>query len=472
MGSLANLCPGQILAVFYSDDTYWHERVLVWRCSDEEWFVLTPDDDLYPENLACAGDDGPSKMKIKGVDFKYWSRVGGAAYRFAKPLDTDDSFRAYIKQAFREGQQLANFDADWRPSHIVDVKGVMQPSESYLGSALVTRRLTNKGPPARAGAGVHVEAADVGDGKDSLRPIVMPGPSQVWIVTEQMDGHSLGETALVDPSKDLMIGSHTGLLKVPSGWLKAELVEATEAPAFVNARRPVPAPTAAVQAIGEELQDSDEGPMDARTLAVDYDQHNLRHKEWRNVVHESKEFGYPDWLHEGPATVLHMLKHMQKFGGDPKQWLELWCRQKNIADQDRVKHELRCLMDVLYYGGVYDQVNMPVLASFESVARRVQCIVDAYSTSSSSPDWSNAKLFTGYTAPEDLVMPQLKSWAARRGKEEVELFQARNRMRELRRPVNAGEEAAQAVADGSAAGGARPKRRPRGKGLEPPAPAS
>ena len=277
---------------------------------------------------------------------------------------------------------------------------------------------------------------------------------------------------LVDTARDLMIGTHTGLIKVPSGWLKAELVEAAEAPTFIDARRPPAPPTGLIQAAAADLGGTDEASMDARTLAVDYDQHNLRHKDWRSVVHESREYGYPDWPHEGPATVLHMLKHMQKFGGDPKQWLELWCRQKSIADQDRVKHELRCLMDVLYYGGVYDQVNMPVLASFESVARRVQCIVDAYSTSSSSPDWSNAKLFTGYTAPEDLVMPQLKTWAARRGKEEVELFQARNRMRELRRPGAASDEAAQAVADGNAAGGARPKRRPRGKGLEPPAPAS
>lgn len=63
-------------------------------------------------------------------------------------------------------------------------------------------------------------------------------------------------------------------------------------------------------------------------------------------------------------------------------------------------------------------------------------------------------------------MPQLKTWAARRGKEEVEL------MKELRKSGGPMEEAAQAVADGSvAAGGPKPKpaRRPRGKGLEPPA---
>lgn len=100
------------------------------------------------------------------------------------------------------------------------------------------------------------------------------------------------------------------------------------------------------------------------------------------------------------------------------------CRQKPISDQDRVKHELRCLMDVLYLGVAFDQLNMPVLHSFETVARRVQSIVDAYAAGSSTPDWGNAKLFTGYVGPEDLVMPRLKTWAARHGKEEVELHQA------------------------------------------------
>ena len=89
-----------------------------------------------------------------------------------------------------------------------------------------------------------------------------------------------------------------------------------------------------------------------------------------------------------------------------------------------------------------------------------------------APDWGNAKLFTGYAGPDDLVMPQLKTWAARRGKEEVELFNARNKMRELRRGAVVNEEAAAAAADGSLPAGATPKPRAprkRGKGLEPPA---
>lgn len=70
---------------------------------------------------------------------------------------------------------------------------------------------------------------------------------------------------------------------------------------------------------------------------------------------------------------------MHKFGGDPRQCLQLWARQKGIYETDRVMHELRCLTDSFYYGGTFDQLNLPVLASTEVLARRIQSIVEAYS---------------------------------------------------------------------------------------------
>lgn len=208
------------------------------------------------------------------------------------------------------------------------------------------------------------------------------------------------------------------------------------------------------------MDPEEDGPSDARTLCVDYDAQGVRYKEWRLVVQESA-----DWPHAGPATVMHLLKHMHRIGGDPKLWLELWCRQKGVAEQDRVKHELRCLMEAFFLGGTYDQLNMPVLAAFETIAKiakRIQCIVDASSQGSGAPDWGNARLFTGYTGPDDLIMPHSKTWAARKGKEEVELHQARAKMKELRKPSAQTEESASAAADGSLPAGL-------GKGLEPPA---
>ena len=151
---------------------------------------------------------------------------------------------------------------------------------------------------------------------------------------------------------------------------------------------------------------------------------------------------------------------MHRYGGDPKQWLELWCRQKGISGQNRVKHDLKMPYGGFRLGwhrGTYDQLTMPVLCAFETLARQVQSIVDAYAQGSGAPDWGNARLFTGYVGPDDLIMPQLRTWAARKGKEEVELQQAMLKMKELRKPSAAVEESAAAAADGSLPAGSKAK---------------
>ena len=82
-------------------------------------------------------------------------------------------------------------------------------------------------------------------------------------------------------------------------------------------------------------------------------------------------------------------------------------------------------------------------------------------------------IISGYRGPDDAVSPTLRSWAARKGKEEVELAQARAKIRETRKGLLTTEDsAADAVASGSLPGGGAPKPNPkkkgRGKGLEPP----
>lgn len=71
-----------------------------------------------------------------------------------------------------------------------------------------------------------------------------------------------------------------------------------------------------------------------------------------------------------------------------------------------------------------------------------------------------------------MVSPQLRTWAARKGKEEVELAQARAKMRDGKRGLLA-EDAAEAIADGALPSGSKakaaPKNKGRGKGLEAPA---
>ena len=122
-------------------------------------------------------------------------------------------------------------------------------------------------------------------------------------------------------------------------------------------------------------------------------------------MQEAVAHSFSDWPCQGPQSTIHMAKHMAKPGGDPKSWMQIWMRRRNLAESDRVVHELKTLVDVLYLGGTYDQLNLGSLASFEAVGRRLQAIVEAFSNSSgSTPDWSHARLYTG--------KPQLTMWLA------------------------------------------------------------
>ena len=199
-------------------------------------------------------------------------------------------------------------------------------------------------------------------------------------------------------------------------------------------------PAAKAELTANQVQDSmsvgavDSPADDARTLAVDFDEQGERFKEWRLVVAESREYSYRDWPWEGPLTVQYILKQTLKQGGNPKQWLLLWARAKGVQENDRVMHELRTITEALYQGGVYDQLNMACLSSFEVLCRRLASIVDAYSAGSASgPDWGAARYITNLRGPEDIVAPQLRNWAAKRGKDDVELANARAKIKDHRR---------------------------------------
>ena len=159
-----------------------------------------------------------------------------------------------------------------------------------------------------------------------------------------------------------------------------------------------------------------------------------RYREWRAVTQEASTHSFSDWPFQGPQSALHVCKHMLRRGGDPKLWMQVWMRRHSLMDSDRVVHELRTLVATLYLAGVYDQLNLGSLSCLECVSRRIQTIVEAFSNSTgSTPAWSHARLYTGQATADDVVSPDLRSWAAKKGKEEVELHQARTKIREARR---------------------------------------
>ena len=123
---------------------------------------------------------------------------------------------------------------------------------------------------------------------------------------------------------------------------------------------------------------------------------------------------------------------MERTGRVPSGWLDKWAQSKSIAVTDRVYYELKTIIDALEYAGCYDQINLGSLVFAELLCLRVQAIVDAYENNPSKPSFENAKYFSGLKSLSDAVSPDLKSFAARKAKEETEVEKQRQKVRELR----------------------------------------
>lgn len=239
----------------------------------------------------------------------------------------------------------------------------------------------------------------------------------------------LGQEMSLNPDSDIQVGSHTALALRGGKWVKAEMVKLTEASDFADRRRSIFAdskpsgsgecpslldrlkPDASPKGAGKE----DEEDGEIRTLWVDYDEHSERYKRWRDLCKEISCPVMEEKPLEGPLTTLHLAKHMEKHGGDPRLWLQMWCRTKHIDLRDRTYHELKVLRDVLYFAGTFDQLNLPALMSIETVSRRIQAIADAY-TNPDKPSWANANVFAGQGALDDVVSRPSVSMQQRRTK--------------------------------------------------------
>ena len=96
----------------------------------------------------------------------------------------------------------------------------------------------------------------------------------------------------------------------------------------------------------------------------------------------------------------------------------------------------------------------------EVLARRIQSIVDAYSTPGRI-DFTQARHFIGTGSLEDAIDPALRDYVARRSKDEAEIQNAREKARAM---AGASATAASAAPTSGAPGPPRPRKDTRKKG--------
>ena len=435
---LSQCLPGDRLAVWYSDDDVYHERILIWKVSAASWFILTPDQDLY-EEVFDDPSNGPQHFKIKGVHYRFNSWLRGGIYRFAAD-PTEEEMKGHIFSALDEMGKAQLSPSDWLPPH-VRIEGRLVSATKLLGVRAVPRRVTRGGGQLQAPGEEPLMAGIAPELVNEVVPICSAPEGNVWLFLPRRHEDGRAREVAVGKGQGVMLGPRLGLC-TSQGDRFVELFRLEEVPAIMEKYQERGDNEQLKKELGvEEMMSKEkeagwtmEGPgadgdnPDARVLDVDYDAQGERYKEWRQVSIESKEYVFSDWPLDGPLTTGHLVKHFAKFGGDPKRWLTDWMRSKQIQDNDRITFEMKVLIESLYLAGTYDQLNLSCLASVEVLSRRIQAVVDAYSAGP-IPDWGSAKVMTLYKSPEDAISPQLRTWAARKNKEEMELAQSRAKFR-------------------------------------------
>ncbi|CAK0823925.1 unnamed protein product, partial [Prorocentrum cordatum] len=451
LGGLVHWLVSKHVVCRFADDDVDHERVLLHYVAEGEWVVLTPDGDIYAEDMSCGDPEtGPARAFPLALRTRKMRRL----YRFREEVGPDE-----LADALTRGRQAAlEMDAALpEPREAVAVGGQRVTWQEAAGKLSAAERagLLRLGMAVARLGGKLLEA---------------PGAGQAWIALSGGPGVAIGTEVDVANIEGLSFedgpepfgvlraadGGIVRLARLDAGSALGRVAEEAavwhgldrgQARALGPERRRAAAaapledeepaepiggaatPELALPPLAEPL--GEERDADARTLWVDYDEQGERFKRWRDVVGESRQERYPNAKVDGPPGALHMCKHMERHGGDPRLWLDLFIRMKGLGQNDRVVHELRTIVEALYQGGVYDQLNMGGLMMVEVLTRRAAAVVDAYADPS-KPSWTNARFFEGVSSVEDVSGPELRGYVHRRAKEQHEMEQAQNRGRTLR----------------------------------------
>ena len=430
-----------------TDVGVWREMITGWPIAGGDWVVKHADGEVFVRNMS----NWSSAFDVTG-QLRYPAAASGEVEQFTDALD-DEAMQAYITEARLVAQrECARRDIEGAAAFPSGYgwDGNILPLAAPSVAQVVRHRVTGKQAP-RADPLLPVRA----EREPALD--LSAGAGYAWLLADLDFADNFG--SLVDLPRGSLVKGDAGLRLMDDGRHAAvRRVAIVDVPNYIGrakerinqlAGSEMPArgdrageskppvdlrerlgldklPHSSV-AVDGVLPDGGDAVEDVRTLWVQYDDHGARHRRWREVVKDSKTMsGFDDWPFEGESSCLELCKHYERFGGDPKLWLQMWLRERNLEARERTSVEMTFLMDTLYYAGCYDQLNMGSLACLENVGRRICQIVEAYATDSARPNWSSAKYYMGQQGAADCVPMGLRSYVARKAKDAAELEKNRS----------------------------------------------
>ena len=295
----------------YGDEALWHERLLLHDLGNGSWVVLTPDEDMFVEDLSRADSlriCGPNRELPRGIG-------NGQSYRFGAPWYTPDEL-----EVLRDEARLL---AMVKPADAADDKGQGQ----------LRRRVPAGGGVLIPDEPVEPAGITLGDSERNIGRERTPPrreDSSEWVIISggEFFGRTVKAGSIRVEFEELALAD-LGLQVVTCQRMKKELVVGILENLCDTWRETLG--RRQQRDMGRILSDSlgatpvlgDAGGLsesDARVLPVQRDEVTQeRWRDWKSLAGMISEPLFSDWPLEGPRTTKWLVKEIAKSGGGPLQ---------------------------------------------------------------------------------------------------------------------------------------------------------
>ena len=348
---------GMALVNYGEPGPIWHCRALLAHAGGSEWAVLTPDHDVYIEELSSTNSDF--------TGFVYCGE-NGAVPPHINPAHVYgfDPLTPQELGAFRmQGQVLANAHMHAAGIHVPPVAA---PVPAAAPAPVVPL-------PGALGAAAAAPAAPAGAAAAPVAAVVER--VDTWVALEEAGPYKKGDVVAREPTA-LPAGSvhigERGVVPAGVGSILVKKVKPSEAAAYRM--------------------------EDLRVLPIKFDAQGIRRQEFPaavSLMDDAEPSGGGIQL-TGPPTALKILKDLRDQAFTPSTFHEHWMRTSDIPRGDRSTYEHECLSRILESMVMVDQLNAPALQSAELLCRRLQVIREAHRISPGQPDYSASDVMMGW----------------------------------------------------------------------------
>ena len=395
-----------------------HERLLAFHLGGTLWVIVTPDFDIYIEDLVVGVDIRALYLQDGGGN---WPAGINAANIYAFPVITAAQLANLVGQATAEGTAYLARQA-------VVPAGAGAPAAVGLGGI--------PGVPMGAGGGI-VGAALARAGNLVVPPAGLAGGGQPLVVQAIAQAQQSDYWVTAENRAGLKCGSVIDLIgKVYQTMGDRGIVEVNGVPVLMLRRaaseaKPTPG-------IGSH-------ECDDRCFGFQVDMAGTRYIEYKAAIDVMPIVSYPDWPVIGPKTTSWLLRYMHGNGGSPVAFHHRWLAEVRLdySAQGTAEHLLLCKLIETFIN--YDGLKVTALAGIELIARKVQMIHERwkhkqpnFSTNNSGgkqtlmDDDSHLLLGTSETRGNVGVSPELQKWLGDELSKEASASKERRKAREER----------------------------------------